>query len=168
MSTEPELTRTDFTCTLITIRTKKSFADVTGALESRFATIDNAKLADLTAAGDLAGLRDYVDQISGDHKFSIFYQLDQGPSQRLAGLPVNCRFYLVGNPVYVNGLFEYGAMAGLGAPVRVCVSQTDGQDVRIDVDEPSAFFTQFPELGRSKVPAVLDEELVAHLIAFAS
>lgn len=168
VSTSPEITYTEFTGKLITIRTQKSFEAVTGALEELFATIDIKKLTDLTAAGDQAGLHKYVEEISGDHKFSIFYQLDQGPSQRLAGYPVNCRFYLIGNPVVVNGLFEYGAMAGLGAPVRVCISQTDGEDVRIDVDEPTAFFSQFPELKESTVPAILDKELVGYLVAFAS
>jgi hypothetical protein len=168
VSTSPEITYTEFTGKLITIRTQKSFEDVTGALDELFATIDIKRLTETTAAGDQAGFHEYVEEISGDHKFSIFYQLDQGPSQRLAGYPINCRFYLIGNPVIVNGLFEYGAMAGLGAPVRVCISQSDGEDVRIDVDEPTAFFSQFPELSESKVPAILDEELVNYLVAFAS
>ena len=59
-------------------------------------------------------------------------------------------------------------MAGLGAPVRVCISQNEGEDVRIDVDEPTAFFSQFPEFKDSKVPAILDKDLIDHLVAFAS
>jgi hypothetical protein len=164
----PAVTYTEFTCKLITIRTKKSFEAVTAALEALFVHVDGQKLADMTAAGDQAGIEKYFKEISGDHEFSIFYQLDQGSTQRLAGYPINCRFYLIGNAVIVNGLFEFGAMAGLGAPVRVCISQRDGEDVRIDVDEPTAFFSQFPELKDSKVPAILDKDLVSHLVAFAS
>ena len=130
----PETTTTEFTCKLITIRTKKSFDDVTAAMESLFQPVDLKRLADMTAAGDQAGIQSYFEEISGDHEFSIFFQLDQGSTQRLAGYPINCRFYLIGNAVIVNGLFEYGAMAGLGAPVRVCISQNEGEDVRIDVD----------------------------------
>ncbi|GAB7071456.1 hypothetical protein H7J06_09575 [Mycobacterium hodleri] len=168
MSESPEVTHTEFTGKLITIRTKKSFEDVTGALESLFAQVDLKKLADMTTAGDQAGIQKYFEDISGDHEFSIFFHLDQGSTQRLAGYPINCRFYLLGNAVIVNGLFEFGAMAGLGAPVRVCISQTDGEDVRIDVDEPTAFFSQFPELRDSKVPGILDKDLINHLVAFAS
>jgi hypothetical protein len=168
VSASPDVTYTEFTCKLITIRTKKSFEDVTGALEGLFVQVDLKKLADMTAAGDQAGIQKYFEDISGDHEFSIFFQLDQGSTQRLAGYPINCRFYLIGNAVIVNGLFEFGAMAGLGAPVRVCISQGEGEDVRIDVDEPTAFFSQFPELKNSKVPAILDKDLVNHLIAFAS
>jgi hypothetical protein len=164
----PQVTETEFTCKLITIRTKKSFTEVTGALESLFKPVDLQRLADMTAAGDQAGIQSYFKELSGDHEFSIFFQLDQGSTQRLAGLAVDCRFYLIGNAVIVNGLFEHGATAGLGAPVRVCISQNKGQDVRIDVDEPTAFFSQFPELKDSKVPAILDRDLIKHLLNFAS
>lgn len=164
----PRVTTTEFTCKLITIRTKKSFGEVTAAMEGLFATVDLKRLADMTAAGDQAGIQSYFEEISGDHEFSIFFQLDQGSTQRLAGYPINCRFYLIGNAVIVNGLFEYGATAGLGAPVRVCISQNGGEDVRIDVDEPTAFFTQFPEFKDSKVPGILDKDLIGHLVAFAS
>jgi hypothetical protein len=86
----------------------------------------------------------------------------------LAGIPIDCRFYLIGNAVIVNGLFRYGATAGLGAPVRVCISQNEGEQVRIDLDEPTAFFSQLPELRGSKVPGILDRDLVKYLIDFAS
>lgn len=164
----PQVTETEFTCKLITIRTTKSFTEVTGALESLFKPVDLQKLADMTAAGNQAGIQSYFKELSGDHEFSIFFQLDQGSTQRLAGLPVNCRFYLIGNAVIVNGLFEYGATAGLGAPVRVCISQNKREDVRIDVDEPTAFFSQFPELKDSRVPAILDRDLIRRLLTFAS
>lgn len=164
----PHITRTDFTCTLITISTKKSFEEVTGALESLFKPVDLPRLADMTAAGDQAGIRSYFEELSGDHEFSVFFQLDQGSTQRLAGYPINCRFYLIGNAVIVNGLFQYGAAAGLGAPVRVCISQNEGDDVRIDVDQPTAFFSQFPEFKESPVPAILDRDLIDHLVTFAT
>src|SRR5260370_7473828 len=50
--------------------------------------------------------------------------------------------------------------ARLGAPVRVCVSQRDGEDTRIDMALPSAFFSKFPEMRPSPVPALLDEQLL--------
>ena len=52
--------------------------------------------------------------------------------------------------------------------MRVCISQNKGEDVRVDVDEPTAFFSQFPELKDSKVPAILDRDLIKHLVNFAS
>jgi hypothetical protein len=40
------------------------------------------------------------------------------------------------------------------------VSQRDGEETRIDMDLPSAFFRKFPETGPSAVPALLDEKLI--------
>jgi uncharacterized protein (DUF302 family) len=79
---------------------------------------------------------------------------------RLAGIPIESKFYLVGNAVIARGLFEYSGAAGLGAPVRICVSQRDGEETRIDMDLPSAFFSKFPEMRPSSVPALLDEKLI--------
>jgi hypothetical protein len=78
----------------------------------------------------------------------------------LAGIPIKSKFYLVGNAVIARGLFEYTDAAGLGAAVRICVSQRDGEETRIDLDLPSAFFSKFPETRPSSVPALLDEKLI--------
>jgi uncharacterized protein (DUF302 family) len=78
---------------------------------------------------------------------------------RLAGIPIESKFYLVGNAVIARGLFEYSGAAGLGAPVRICVSQRDGEQTRIDMDHQLSFFSKFPEMKPSSVPALLDEKL---------
>jgi uncharacterized protein (DUF302 family) len=86
--------------------------------------------------------------------------MDQAPAMRLAGIPIESKFYLVGNAVVARDLFRYTAAVGLGAPVRVCVSQRDGEQTRIDLDQVTAFFSQFPETGPSQVPKLLDTEMV--------
>jgi len=70
------------------------------------------------------------------------------------------RFYLFGNATIAQGLFRYSAAAGLGAPVRFCVSQRDGEETRIDIDLPTSFFSQFPEMRNSSIPAELDERML--------
>jgi uncharacterized protein (DUF302 family) len=102
----------------------------------------------------------YVEQVSAPSEFSIFWEFEQGSSMRVAGIPVESKFYLVGNAVIARGLFQYSAAAGLGAPVRICVSQRDGEETRIDMDLPSAFYSQFPEMRGSDVPKLLDAEMV--------
>ena len=42
----------------------------------------------------------------------------------------------------------------------ICVSQRDGEQTRIDMDLPSAFFAKFPEMRESDVPQLLDAEMV--------
>jgi hypothetical protein len=163
-----QTTKTDFTCRLVTIKSKKSFAEVTGEIERLFQRYDIDKLEDLSAAGDAEKLAAYVRQVGEPTEFGIFFQMDQGSTMRLAGIPIEARFYLFGNATIAQGLFRYSASAGLGAPVRFCVSQRDGEETRIDIDLPTSFFSQFPELSASPVPTELDERMIPLLEKVAS
>jgi hypothetical protein len=58
-----QVTKTDFTCRLVTIRSTKSFAEVTGEIERLFQRYDMDKFADLTAQGDAEKLAAYVKQV---------------------------------------------------------------------------------------------------------
>src|SRR5258707_15509364 len=153
-------TLTQFDGVLITIRSEKSYSEVTRAIESRLQRFSVPKLMEYVTHADREGLEAYVDEVSAPGKFSIFWEMEQGSVMRLAGIPIESKFYLVGNAVIARGLFRYTAAAGLGAPVRICVSQRDGEQTRIDLDQPSAFFSQFPETGPSEVPGLLDAEMV--------
>jgi hypothetical protein len=162
------VSRTDFTCQLVTIRSTKSFAEVTGEIERLFQCYDSDKLTGLTAAGDAEGLAAYAKRVGGRTGFAIFYRLDMGSLMRLAGIPIESRIYLFGNAATGQALFRYSGTAGLGAPTRFCVSQRDGEKTRIDIDLPSSFFKQFPELAESPVPAELDARMVPLLELVAS
>jgi uncharacterized protein (DUF302 family) len=153
-------TLTPFDGVLVTIRSEKSFAEVTRAIESRLQRFSTAKLMEYVTHGDREGLEAYVAEVSAPSKFSIFWEFEQGSGMRLAGIPVESKFYLVGNAVIARGLFRYTGAAGLGAPVRICVSQRDGEQTRIDMDLPSAFFAKFPETRESDVPELLDADMV--------
>jgi hypothetical protein len=154
------LERWKFDGVLVTIRSEKSFFAVTRAIESSLQRFSVPKLMEYVTHADREGLEAYVDEISAPSKFSIFWEMEQGPTMRLAGIPIESKFYLVGNAVTARGLFRYTAAAGLGAPVRICVSQHDGEQTRIDVDQQSAFFSKFPEMAQLNVPELLDAELV--------
>jgi uncharacterized protein (DUF302 family) len=158
MAAQQTLTR--FDGTLITIRSEKSFFEVTKAIESALQRFSVPKLMEYVIHSDRAGLEAYVGEVSAPSKFSIFWEMEQGSVMRLAGIPIESKFYLVGNAVIARGLFRYTGAAGLGAPVRICVSQRDGEQTRIDLDQVTAFFSQFPEVGPSEVPGLLDAEMV--------
>lgn len=153
-------TLTKFDGVLVTIRSDKSFFEVTRAIESSLQCLSHSKLSEYVANADREGFEAYVAEVSAPSKFSIFWEMEQGSTMRLAGIPIESKFYLVGNAVIARGLFRYTAAAGLGAPVRICVSQRDGEATRIDMDQPSAFFSKFPEMAESDVPKLLDEEMI--------
>ena len=151
-------TRTKFDGVLVTIRSRKSFFEVTQAIESALPRFHIPKLMEYVTHADRAGVEAYVDSTS--RPFSIFWDFEQGSTMRLAGIPIESKFYLVGNAVIARGLFEYSAAAGLGAPVRICVSQRDGEQTRIDMDQNVSFFSKFPEMKPSSVPGLLDAKMI--------
>ncbi|MCW2935212.1 MAG: hypothetical protein JWM19_6174 [Actinomycetia bacterium] len=151
---------TQFDGVLVTIRSEKSFFEVTKAIESRLQRFSIPKQMEYVTHADRKGLEAYVDEVSAPSNFCIFFEFEQGSAMRLAGIPVESKFYLVGNAVIARGLFRYTGAAGLGAPVRICVSQRDGEETRIDMDQPSAFFSQFPEMAQSDVPKLLDAQMI--------
>jgi uncharacterized protein (DUF302 family) len=155
-----QTTLTQFDGVLITIRSKKSFFEVTKAVEASLQRLSVPRLMEYVGHRDREGLEAYVAEVSAPSKFSIFWEMNQGPAMRLAGIPIESKFYLVGNAVVARDLFRFTAAAGLGAPVRVCVSQRDGEETRIDLDQVTAFFSQFPETRPSGVPKLLDTEMV--------
>src|SRR5579862_8505044 len=152
-----QTTRTKFDGVLVTIRSRKSFFEVTQAIEMALPRFHIPKLMEYVTHADRAGVEAYVDSTS--QPFTIFWDFEQGSTMRLAGIPIESKFYLIGNAVIARGLFEYSGASGLGAPVRICVSQRDGDQTRIDLDDQLSFFSKFPELRQSTVPALLNEKL---------
>jgi uncharacterized protein (DUF302 family) len=162
-----QVTKTEFAIQLITIRSSRSFDDVTGKIERLFQRYDTNKINELVAAGDAEKLAAYAKQIGEPTGFAIFYQLDMGSMMKLFGITNQSRFYLFGSASTGRELFRYSGTAGLGAPTRFCVSQRDGEETRIDVNLPSLFFRQFPELNASPIPAELDARMIPLLVDFA-
>ena len=158
MGVSAQTTKTKFDGVLFTVRSRKSFFEVTQAIESSLPRFHIPKLMEYVTHGDRPGVEAYVDSTSTP--LSIFWDFEQGSVMRLAGIPIESKFYLVGNAVIARGLFQYTGASGLGAPVRICVSQRDGEETRIDMDQVTAFFSKFPETQPSSVPALLDAEMV--------
>jgi hypothetical protein len=135
---ESPQTRTKLDGTLLTMRSHKSFFEVTQAIEMALPRFHIPKLMEYVTHVDRAGVEAYVDSTS--KPFSIFWDFEQGSTIRLAGIPIESKFYLVGN-------------------VRIWVSQRDGEQTRIDMDNQLSFFSKFTEMKRSSVPALFDEKL---------
>jgi hypothetical protein len=124
----PDKTLTPFDGALVTIRSKKSYADVAAGIEAKLRRFSIAKFMAYVLHRDKEGLEAYVARVSAPSKFSIFWDFEQGLSYRFAGIPLESKFYLVGNAVIARGLFRYTGASGLGAPARICVSQRDGEE----------------------------------------
>lgn len=164
---EAQIAESDFTVRLVTLRSKKPFAEVIAEIESLFQPYDLHKLSNLAAAGDAQKFVAYAEQVDGSAGFGMFFKLDMGSLMRPGGIPIESKLYLIGSVITGQGLFRYSGVAGLGAPVRFCVSQRDGEDTRIDIDRPTSFHSQFPELSASTVPAEKDARILPLLATVA-
>jgi hypothetical protein len=89
-----QTTLTEFDGVLVTIRSERSFFEVTKSLEASLQRLSVPRLMEHVARGDREGLEAYVDLVSAPSKFSIFWEMDQGPAMRLAGIPIESKFYL--------------------------------------------------------------------------
>ena len=88
---------TRFDGVLLTIRSRKSFFEVTQAIESSMQRFHTPKLMEYVTHGNRAGVEAYVDSTS--KPMAIFWDFEQGSTMRLAGIPIESKFYLVGNAV---------------------------------------------------------------------
>src|ERR1700745_2022888 len=90
-----QTTRTKFDGVLLTIRSRKSFFEGAEAIERTLPRFHTPKLMEYVTHGNRAGVEAYVDSTS--RPFSIFWDFEQGSTMRLAGIPIESKFYLVGN-----------------------------------------------------------------------
>src|SRR5579862_1837544 len=78
-----EKTLTEFDGVLVTIRSKKSFFEVTKAIAASLQHFSVPKLTEYVEQGDREGLEAYVKEVSAPSGFSIFWEMNQGPAMRL-------------------------------------------------------------------------------------
>ncbi len=71
-----QITKTPFTCDLVTVHPKRSFADLISHIESTFQHYDAETLRDLTTEGDSEKLAAYVKKVGEPTEFAIFFWLD--------------------------------------------------------------------------------------------
>ena len=71
---------TEFDGVLSTIRSERSFFEVTKAIESSLQRFSVPRMMEYVRHADRDGLEAYVAQVSAPSKFSIFWEMDQGPT----------------------------------------------------------------------------------------
>jgi hypothetical protein len=82
-----QTTRTKFDGVLLTIRSRKSYFQVTQAIERSLQRFHIPKLMEYVTHGNSAGVEAYVDSTS--RPFSIFFEFEQAQQCALRGFPSN-------------------------------------------------------------------------------
>lgn len=143
----------------ISLGSAAPFDAVVARFETAFPPIDPAEIDARVAQGDGEALRAFFEARAPGLSFNAFQMLDQGGAMTLLGTNLKSRYYLVGNALIAQRMFALEPATGLCAPVRVVVTEVPGGGTRIDYDQPTSIFSQFPTLAGSPVPPLLDVKL---------
>jgi uncharacterized protein (DUF302 family) len=99
-------------------------------------------------------------EMGGEEDLMLFEVLDHGNLLNIIGSPKNAKQYVLGNPLIASEMTRHDIRAGLYAPLRVLVYETDDQLTRIDFDQPSSLFGQFNNPNVTTVAQSLDKKLI--------
>ena len=164
---ENEMSGNHITVDHVRRTTDKPFGDVTTAFERQLGRFEPDVYKALAAGGDVERARGSIEAMAGPSGFMLFGTNDHGALLRLAGQKRKAIQYVVGNPLFALQMTQHDIRAGLYAPLRVLVYESEEGKTCVEYDRPSSLFGQFNDAGTAPVASMLDrklEDLVATAI----
>jgi Domain of unknown function DUF302 len=148
----------------VVVESTKVPAEVRASLEALLPAIDEEISLLLND-----GITDRLKQrLEAAPELSIFLKRDHGALLALYGQRRDAVQYEIGNPLTASTMTRYGLGAGLYAPLRVIIYDTDAGGSRIEYDLPSSLFGQFDDERIAEVARGLDVALGRAVSAAAS
>ena len=141
--------------------TDKRFGDVTTAFERQLGRSEPGVYQALAAGGDAEGARANIEAMAGPSGFMLFASHNHGALLRLAGQQRKAIQYVVGNPLFALQMTQHDIRAGLYAPLRVLIYESDEGKTCVEYDRPSSLFGQFGNDRIDPAAAMLDRKLEA-------
>ena len=153
------MTTSTFTTTHVRVQTARSFAEVTKSLEQQLGKFDSAVFQLPQSSPDRAPeVRSRIEAMAGPSGLMVFGTTDHGRLLGLSGAGRGAIQYLVGNPLAALQMTRRDIGAGLYAPLRVLIYESDG-NVVLEYDRPSSLFAQFDDPEINAVASTLDRKL---------
>jgi uncharacterized protein (DUF302 family) len=101
-------------------------------------------------------------QMAGPSGLMLFTHYDQGSIASLAGEPIYCRLYLVGNPAIAARIVRIDVRGSLYVPFRVAIfEQREQSGAVIMFDRPSSFLGVLNQPGLTDIGRQLDAKIDA-------
>jgi uncharacterized protein (DUF302 family) len=147
----------------VVVESTKPFAVVRAALERAVPQLD-PEIPELVANGVTDRLKQRLDALA---ELSIFSEFDHGALLGIYGKQLSAMQYLIGNPLTASAMTRYGVAAGLYAPLRIILYETEEGGSRFEYDLPSSLFGQFGDDRITEVAYALDIALSRVLSAAA-
>ena len=150
-----ELTRTTIPVEHVTIPSEKPFDSVRNALEAFVPRLDDGIFVLLRYGEGERARR----ELEKGPPLSIFGFRDHGALLQVAGLHRNAIQYDIGNPLTASQMTRHQLSAGLYAPIRVFLSESEKGLVAFEYDRPVSVFRQFIDAEVDLVALELDRNL---------
>ena len=147
------------------VRTSLPYDQVVAAFEGAVGHFDPEAAADLARRGaPWSEFEATMTRAAGPSGLMILGKFDQGAVASLAGTPIRCRLYLVGNPAIAAEIVRIDARACLYVPFRVAIYVEDGaRGATISFDQPSSSLGVFQRDELRAIGLRLDQKLDAVL-----
>ncbi len=117
---------------------------------------------DQTIIGELEpypqSIEDRLNKAAGEEGLMLFNIQDHGKLLSIFGNPAKAKQYVLGNPLIAATMTRHDIRAGLYAPLRILVYESN-ESTRIDYDLPSSLFGQFNNADITTVAQSLDSKL---------
>jgi uncharacterized protein (DUF302 family) len=143
----------------VSVEMNADFERFTRGLERSLGRFDEALLKELETNPGLVEER--LNAAAGEEGLMLFNIQDHGKLLNLFGTPKKARQYVLGNPLIAATMTRHDIRAGLYAPLRLFVYETDDHTTRIEYDKPSSLFVQFNNLEVTVVAQSLDAKLAS-------
>jgi uncharacterized protein (DUF302 family) len=145
--------------------TEKPFEEVASAIERQLGRFDPDVAKPLIAGGESEEARAKIEAMAGPSGFMLFGTSDHGALLRIVGQKRKAIQYVVGNPLFALQMTQHDLRAGLYAPLRVLIYETDEGKTCVEYDRPSSLFGQFGDDRIATTAATLDRKLEALVAA---
>jgi uncharacterized protein (DUF302 family) len=157
------MSESHFVAVHVRLATDKPFALVMEALEQQLGRFEPNELNSL-AKEYSEEAKAKIEGMAGSSGFMLFGIIDQGALLQLGGQERKAVQFVVGNPLFALQMTKHDVRAGLYAPLRLLVYESDQGSTELEYDKPSSMFGQFNDERIQTVAAMLDgkmEELIA-------
>jgi len=150
-----DVTRRNVDMVHVVVESTKPFAAARAALESAVPQLD-PEIPELVSNGVTDRLKQRLDALA---ELSIFSEFNHGALLGIYGKQLSAVQYLIGNPLTASTMTRHDVAAGLYAPLRVILYETEEGGSRFEYDLPSSLFGQFGDERITEVAHGLDNAL---------
>jgi len=151
----------------VRVAVNKPFDKVIRAFEEQLGRFDPEVYKALDGREEPEKVKARIQAMMGSSGFMLFMTSDHGALLRLTGQKKKAIQYVVGNPLFALQMTQHDIRAGLYAPLRVLIYESEDAKTCVEYDKPSMLFGQFGNLKITEFAETLDQKL-AQLVAKAT